>query len=222
MQMVTSYTKLPTPGGTDCEIHQNYNHHPGQNFQGTKIQFIKETANQLKTTIKNNVIPNIRNQMQSDNCIEYSLVLDIQRNIGLNERRKLLKKLQLIHDVNYTHTVKQDSLLRDYSDFKVSITYKAKIRCTEDELINKLKNQWPTINQILPLYQEDKLKVNLNLVNQLLSKYTVNHPNLSSIVKVLLAASPLTGSLEQSYSKLDKICHKDCNTTATILKHCVS
>ena len=77
--------------------------------------------------------------MQSDNCIEYSLVLDIQRTIGLNERRKLLKKLQLIHGVNYTHTVKQDCLLRDYSDFKVSITYKAKIRCTENELINKLR-----------------------------------------------------------------------------------
>ena len=46
-------------------------------------------------------------------------MLDIQRPIGLDERRELFKKLHLIYGVDYTHIVKQDCLLGDWSNFEV-------------------------------------------------------------------------------------------------------
>ena len=45
----------------------------------------------------------------------------------------------------------------------------------------------------------------------IVSQYTISHPFLCEMIKILLASASTTGPLERSYSKLAKICYKDRN-----------
>ena len=70
----------------------------------------------------------------------------------------------------------------------MTILYKRKL----EKLVQEFSNLWPVFNRILP-------------------QYTIAHPNICDLVRILLAVAPSTGPLERSYSKLAKICYKDRN-----------
>ena len=43
------------------------------------------------------------------------------------------------------------------------------------------------------------------------SQYTITHPFLHEMIKILLTSPSTTGPLERSYSKLVRLCYKDRN-----------
>ena len=53
------------------------------------------------------------------------------------------------------------------------------------------------------------------MLNSILDISILTHLNICAVIKTLLAASPLTRTLEQSYSKLAKVCCTDRNMTSS-------
>ena len=45
----------------------------------------------------------------------------------------------------------------------------------------------------------------------IVSQYTISHPFLCEMIKILLTSNSTTGPLERSYSKLVRLCYKDRN-----------
>lgn len=51
----------------------------------------------------------------------------------------------------------------------------------------------------------------MNFFEHILSNHTITHPDVTELLRILIAVAPSTGPLERSYSKLAKICYKDRN-----------
>ena len=130
--------------------------------------------------------------------------------VGLDDRIELLKKLHTLYGTTYCHTVKGIQEER-WKDFKIQIKYPAKITCSQSTLIGEFRNLWPTINRLWPEFSKEK-DANFHLLKHILDNYTISHPNLSVLIKILFGVSPSTGPLERSFSGLAKICYKDRNT----------
>ena len=126
---------------------------------------------------------------------------------GLEEWKELLTKLCSVFCVNYVHNVPPE---RGYSDYEVSIHYNKKISCTSDELISQFNNLWPIINRSW-LEFWDKDNNNFSFWQMTVSQYTISHPYLCEMIKILLASASTTRPLERLCSKLGKICYKDRN-----------
>ena len=194
--------------GEGHSITLNYNHRPTR-ANLTKLNAIKLKATEIKASMIQNMVENVNDQMQSDTLVEFASCLDMKLPIGLEDRIELLKKLHTLYGTTYCHEV-EGIQEEGWKDFKVSIKYPAKIKCNQDTLVKELRNLWPTFNRLWPQYSKDK-NANFMLLKHILDNYTISHPNLSVLIKILFAVSPSTGPLERSFSGLAKICYKDRN-----------
>ena len=194
-------------------ITLNYNHRPARGQPG-KIESIKSMAAAIKTSMIQNIIENVSDQMQSDTLVEFASCMDMKHTIEFPERLELLKKLHTLYGTTYCHTVKgiQEE---GWRDFEIKMKYPAKITCDQNTLIGELGNIWPTINRLWPQYSKDK-DANRLLLKHILDNYTILHPKLSVLIKILFAVSPSTGPLERSFSGLAKICYKDRNSIKSV------
>ena len=78
------------------------------------------------------------------------------RLIGWDERLQLLKKLHLLHGIDYIHNIPRELLGDDLSKFEVwSISHMFKLECEENTLLQEFQNLWLVINKISPLYMND-------------------------------------------------------------------
>ena len=108
--------------------------------------------------------------------------------------------MHTIYGTSYCHIV-QGVEEKRWKDFAMEITYPSKIKFDQEILVKEFFNIWPTINQLWPQYI-DKKDANLQLLTHIFNNYTIIHPNLCVLIKILLTFSPSTRPLERSFSKL--------------------
>ena len=155
-----------------------------------------------------NFISNIDDQNQKNTIVEFASVIDLTRLCNKTTRIECLKKLYLIYGSDYTHEVLSKSK-GELQDYTITVRYPAKLNCSEDELI-------AVFNSLLPLLSRLRM---LRFWVHVREEHSIEYPNVSGMLLILLSISPGTGPLQRSFTKLAKICYKDrCNTTAEHLE----
>ena len=157
-----------------------------------------------------NIIENIIDQRQKDTLVEYASAFDFRQSISLEDQIILIKKLHSIYCLNYSHTV-ENVKENVWKNYRVEITYSAKIDCDEEVIIKEFENSWPILSRNWPKFRNDGKLANLNMIQHVLENYLISHPNLCELLQLILSVSSPTGPLERSFSKLAKICYKDRN-----------
>ena len=80
------------------------------------------------------MIGNVADQSQKDTLAEYASAFNFKRPISLEEQISLLKKLDSIHGINYSHTV-ENVQKETWNENQILLKYSAKIKCSEATLI---------------------------------------------------------------------------------------
>ena len=159
------------------------------------------------------MVENVVNQNQADTIVEFFSAFDMCRLIDLDARIKYIKKLHTLYGTNYIHEIpKVDD---DWKDCNISLLHERKLNCSEKEITHQFQNLWPIFNKVQPQYQECIKDQHINFLNHILSNYTITHPDVCDLLRILLAIAPSTSPLEQSFSKLSKICFKYRNNLLT-------
>ena len=83
-----------------------------------------------------------------------------------------------------------------WNKYQILLKYPAKIKCSEATLMAKINDDPKTANMMMTM--------------NILDNYMTNHPNLLTLLQILLAVASKR-SLEKSYSQLEKLCYKDRN-----------
>ena len=156
-----------------------------------------------------NMVENVVDQNQAYVIVEFASAFDMCRPIDLDARIKYLKKLHTLHGTNYIHEIpKVDDGRKDYN---ISLLQKRKLNCSEKKITHQFQNVWPIFNKVWLQYRECIKDQHINFVNHILSNYTITHPDVCDLMMILITIAPSTRPLEQSFSKLCKICFKDRN-----------
>ena len=155
------------------------------------------------------MVENVVDQNQAYVIVEFASAFDMCRPIDLDARIKYLKKLHTLHGTNYIHEIpKVDDGRKDYN---ISLLQKRKLNCSEKKITHQFQNVWPIFNKVWLQYRECIKDQHINFVNHILSNYTITHPDVCDLMMILITIAPSTRPLEQSFSKLCKICFKDRN-----------
>ena len=160
-----------------------------------------------------NMVENVVDQNQADTIVEFASASDMCRPIDLDACIKYIKKLHTLCETNYIDEIpKVDDNWEDYS---IRLLHKRKLNCSEKEITHQFQNLWPIFNKVWPQYQECIKDQHINFLNHILSNYTITHPDVCDLLRILITIAPSTSPLEQSFSKLSKICFKDRNNLLT-------
>ena len=199
----------------DHSITLNYTHHQSRNAVQTKVSRIENELNSVKEKIRNNLIENVEDQNQKGTIVEYASVFDMSRKIGKTLRIEYLKQLFAIYGTEYSHTIPTDTEENTLKEYKISIKYPAKLKCTEEELLKEFNSLWPIISRQWHSFKESKPSRTLTkrFWVHIMEENCIEYPNLSDLVLILFSISPGTGPLERSFSPLAKICYKDRGNT---------
>ena len=198
-----------TPTGETHNLTLNYTHHPGRRAI-SKVDKIKNDAVELKNKILENLKTNIEDQSQSDTIVEFASCFDMKRKITCEERIEYLKKLHALYCVDYIHEVEAEFGIPGW---EVTVTYEAKVKCSEEELVSQYKDLWPKLNKEWCAWNKNKDKKfqTKEFWKLMLEQYGVLCCELFELLVIMMSISPGTGPLERSYSLLEKICKKDRN-----------
>ena len=73
----------------------------------------------------------------------------MSRNIGPDERVKLLENLHGIYGTDFTHHVTDEEALEDLAkdNWCVRVKYPAKVECSKEELVCQFRKLWPMLNK---------------------------------------------------------------------------
>ena len=160
-----------------------------------------------------NMVENVVDQNQADTIVEFASASDMCRPIDLDACIKYIKKLHTLCETNYIDEIpKVDDNWEDYS---IRLLHNRKLNCSEKEITHQFQNLWPIFNKVWPQYQECIKDQHINFLNHILSNYTITHPDVCDLLRILITIAPSTSPLEQSFSKLSKICFKDTNILLT-------
>ena len=123
-------------------------------------------------------------------------------------------KLHEIYGNDYVHAV-EDQGEFGVIGWDVTITYKAKLSCSADELVSQFKTMWPMMNKEWVAWKKKKGHPNTReFWKHMLEQYGYLASDLFELINILMSISPGTGPLERSYSKLEEICKKNRNQLA--------
>lgn len=197
------------------EISLNFTHRPIRGGRD-RMTMLKEEAKSIKQKIVENLIQNVNDQNQSGTIFEYASSLDFHRKLDLEERCQLLAKLADVYCNDYTHNVVHDNNDDDFwKAFCISIKHPAKIQESVEEVLKEFKNLYPICNRKWDTFSEDKKEGNYAFWSHMLSYYSISHPSLCKLVRIIFSIASNTGPLERSYSRLAKLCYKDRNKLTT-------
>ena len=126
------------------------------------------------------------------------------------KRIEYLKKLFSIYGKEYSHEV-QDEAKGSLEEYNVTISYPAKLNCTEGELITEFNSFWPSLTKSWLKFKDSlpKPTVTKRFLKHVVEEFAVEYPNCCELIMVLKAISSGTGPVERSFTKLTKICYKD-------------
>ena len=141
------YNNLSSSAVVNGEVHEinlNYTHHPTRG-PVDRLASLKQNAHSLKKDLVANLTKNIEDQCQKGTLVEFASAFDLHREIDLDERVRLLTELAKIYCTDYVHAVQEKA--DHWADFKISIKYPKKIKCTVEEIVQEFKNLFPTLNR---------------------------------------------------------------------------
>ena len=115
-------------------------------------------------------------------------------------------RTQHVCSSDYQHEVEMD----DEFNWKVTIHYPAKVDCTLESFLAEFKSIWPVFNRTWVKFK-GKENALFRFYAYIVNNYSINYPNVSELILILMAVASNTGPLERSYSKLAKTCYKDQN-----------
>ena len=160
-----------------------------------------------------NIAGNIVDENQADATVEFASAFDMCRPMDLDARIKYIKKLHTLYGTNYIYEIpKFDS---DWKDCNISLPHKRKLNCSEKEITHQFQNLWPIFNKVWPQYPECIKDQDINFLNHILSNYTISHPDVCDLLRILITIASSTSPLEQFFRKLSKICFKNKNNLLT-------
>ena len=174
----------------------------------------------VKKKIIENLIFNIGNQSQKNTIVEFSSAFDLQRSCDKATRLECLKKLFSIYGRNYSRKVLNESK-NDYHAYNITVNYPPKLQCSENELISWFNSMWHHLNRLWLKYKDNNPVVTrmFRFWVKVIEEHSIEYPNISDLIIILLCISPGTGPLERSFNTLAKICYKDrSNTNAEYLE----
>ena len=162
------------------------------------------------------MIENVEDQNQQETIVEFASAFDMSRKIGKEERIKYLnKQLYVIYGTEYTHVIPTDTEENTLEDYKITIKYPAKLRCTENELLTEFNSLWPVVARQWHSFRETKPSRTLTkrFWVKMMGEHCIEYPNLCDLVLIIFSFSPGTGPLERSFSPLAKTCYRDRGNT---------
>ena len=158
-----------------------------------------------------NMVENVVNRNQAHTIVEFASASDMCRPIDLDARIKY-KKLHALCGTNYIHEIpKVDD---DWKDYYISLLHKRKLNYSQKEITHQFQNLWPIFNEVWPQYRECIKDQHINFLNHILSNYTITHLDVCNLL-ILITIAPSTSPLQQTFSKISKICFKDRNNLLT-------
>ena len=105
----------------------------------------------------------------------------------------MLKKLYQIYGVDYTHQVEKVGFA--VSGWDITVSYDAKIHCTEEDLINQFKTLWPKLNKEWITWNKEKTKrfQTKEFWKLMIENYGFMCCDLFQLLTLVMAISPGTG-----------------------------
>ena len=178
---------------------------------------IKNSSAELREKVIDNLRENIQDQMQEDTVVHYASCFDLTLPLAKEDRFDLARKLFRVYGTEYSHEVVDDGehmaepVSSFFTTWNVTIKYKPKLECSEDEFMTELEAIWPVFNRTWGRFKALKVDALFAFYCHIIDNHYINFPNVCELLLILMSFSPNTSPLERSYSKLAKICYKDRN-----------
>ena len=80
-----------------------------------------------------------------------------------------------------------------WKEFTITIQYLKKFGCSKEELIREFKNLYPVCNKLWPKYSHNKKTGNHDFWMNICSLYTIPHPNICKLVRILFTSAGILG-----------------------------
>ena len=158
------------------------------NTKVTRHKTLKSHKNdllQIKDDVIECMIDNINDQVDSTYLMSKLSCLDLESDEGFDERKQNMRALFQTFGTDVEH--KMDA---KWNNLTVSITYKKRLMCTEEELIKDFDKAIPAINEMGRRLKMSKGSVNpltqLQLWQEILKKSYLQYPSLCDLVRIML------------------------------------
>ena len=171
---------------------------------------VKEGLLSTKHNILHRLKENITDQVDNKSIFYLFSVFDLKSRESLDEKCDKLKALYEIYGKDNTHLVSEK-----WFDFEVSITYKARLKCTCAELIEQFKIGHEKMTSLARELRQDRLAGGELTQHCLWVKFIklmgMQCPDLCDMVLIMISIPPNSGWVERAYSYLEMICQKRRN-----------
>ena len=122
-------------------------------------------------------------------------------------------KVEALYD---TYGVDSEKMVDEkWNDIQLSVTYKRKLKCTKDELINQFKKGFPLMNELARELRQSKETLNPKSQYEMWEKFLktceMQFHDYCDLVRIMTAVPPNSASVERAYSKLEQLCPKRRN-----------
>lgn len=175
---------------------------------------VKEEVLTTKTNILKRLHDNIIDQVAEDSIFNLLNLFDLSSSESFDDRVSKLKTLHDLFGKDVDHTVTEK-----WFDFDIQIKYKARLHCTQDQLVEQFTKGFPKMNSLARELREDRQSERVHRLNltqhQLWTKFLnemgMQCPDLCELILIMLSVPPNSGWVERAYSYLERICQKQRN-----------
>ena len=174
-------------------------------------QAMKQDLQEIKKGIINNMIENINDQNKSDSLLGLMSAFDLSSSEEYDSRADKISKMYDMYGVDNEHLVDEE-----WNGFKVNITYKRRIHCSKQELLQQFEKAGPKINMLSQELHEAREAKNrklqqFHLWKKFLHINQIGCRHLCKLVVIMFSIPVNTGWVERAYSTLEMICQKRHN-----------
>ena len=206
---------VTTDDDGEADVPQQHTHILNEKL--TRHRTFQSVKDGLKTTRENilkRLHDNIVDQVSDDSIFYLLNAFDLTSRESFDNRITKVKQLHKIFGNNVEHVVKEK-----WFDFDIHITYKARLHCSEDELVKQFKAGQGEMTSLAHELREDRIGVICLKLTQhqqwlkFINRMGMECPDLCNLITVMISIPPNSGWVERAYSYLDQVCHKKRNRT---------
>ena len=224
------YPTLPTPKADNIfnSLHVNYNNNVLVTLEGSFGSQTTHTLNEKLTrhynlqTIKDNLL-------KTQNCVfnklQYSIIhqngedsifsilnaFDLRSRESLDDKHKKIRQLFCMFSEDTTHDVEDE-----WFGFKVKLTYKKILQCSEHNLLNQFNTSYEKIVSLAMELREEQMLIDVmkqklpqhKLWLRFLKDMGMQCPDLYDLILIMISIPPNSGWVEHAYSYPDQVCRK--------------
>ena len=177
------------------------------------FQDIKDRILTTRTNILKRLHDNIVDQVAEDSIFNLLNLFDLSSQESFEDRLTKIKKLHEIFGKDAEHTVAEK-----WFGYDIQIKYKARLHCTQDELVDQFTIGYPKMTSLARDLREDRQSesVRLKLTQhqqwmKFLKEMGMQCPDLCDLISIMISIPPNSGWVERAYSYLERICQKQRN-----------